>query len=523
MSEVETVLALLLVVASLATLAARLRVPYPILLVIGGAALGFVPRLPPIQIDPATVFLIFVPPLVFAAAFFTSWRDFVAKLRPVLSLALGLVLASTLAIAAVTHVALGVAWAPALVLGAVISNTDTTAIVAIEQQVGLPRRIITILEGESLLNDAVALTAFRLAVAATVSGVFSPLDIGGEFALAVIGALIIGLGVGWLTAGARARADDPRIVIIIGVLTPYAAYVPADQLGASGILAVVVAGLYVGRRESTIEDAPTRLQARAVWDTFIFGLNGLLFILMGVQLRPIWDALKSYNVRQVVAAAATVSVTVILVRIIWVVLTVVASKAMGHRPSAPLPRMRWGEVAVLAWAGLRGADTLAAALSVPLRIGSGAPFPARAEIVFLAFAVIAVTLIGQGLSLPPLIRWLRVGGDESEAEEERLARRAAAEAALARLDALAAEDGTPPELIETLRRRYAHQEDLLSADEDEREDAADHVALHERLQREVLAAQQEEVVRLRDEGEISDHVLRRVQRDLDLEETRFEP
>jgi Na+/H+ antiporter len=521
MSEVEIVLALLFVVAALAALAARLRVPYPILLVIGGAALGFAPRLPPIQINPEVVFLVFVPPLVFAAAFFTSWRDFVAKLRPILSLAVGLVLASTLAIAAVTHLALGVAWAPALVLGAAVSNTDTTAIAAIADQVGLPRRVMTILEGESLVNDAMALTAFRLAVAATVSGVFSPLDVGGEFLLAVAGAVIVGFLVGWLTAAARARADDPRIVIIISILTPYAAYLPADQLGASGILAVVIAGLYVGRHESIIEDAPTRLQARAVWDIFVFGLNGFLFILVGVQLRPIWDALQSYDVRQVIAAAAAICLTVILARIVWVAFTVALSRKMARHRDAPLSTMHGGEVAVLAWAGLRGGDTLAAALSVPLVTASGAPFPARAEIVFLAFAVIAVTLIGQGLTLPPLIRWLGVTGDDSAVQEERLARQAAAEVALARLDILAQEDGVSPSLVETLRQRYAHQAKLLAGD-GELDEAADHLAHHQRLQREIIAAQQAEVVRLRDEGAISDQVMRRVQRDLDLEATRIE-
>jgi monovalent cation/hydrogen antiporter len=525
MSEVETVLALLLAVAALAALATRLGVPYPILLVIGGAALGFVPELPPIQIDPEAVFLIFVPPLVFAAAFFTSWRDFVAKLRPILSLAVGLVLASTLAIAAVTHLVLGIAWAPALVFGAVVSNTDTTAIVAIAQQVGLPRRVMTILEGESLVNDAMALTAFRIAIVATVTGLFSLQEIGGDFALAVLGALPIGLAVGWLTAAARHRAGDPRIGIIISVLTPYAAYLPADQLGASGILAVVIAGLYVGRRESRIEDAPTRLQARAVWDIFVFGLNGLLFILVGVQLRPVWDALQGqgYEVRQVLAGAAAICLTVILVRIAWVFLIAAGPRWLGVRRHAPLTGVNWRELVIIGWAGLRGGDTLAAALSVPLLTTSGAHFPARAEIIFLAFTVILVTLVGQGLTLPVLIRRLGLADDESEEREERLARRAAAAAALDRLDSLEDEALIPAELVESLRRRYAHQADLLTLDEDPGKSAADHIALHERLQREVLAAQREELLRLRDEGEISDQVLRRVERELDLEEARLEP
>ena len=306
MTEVETILALLVAVAVLVAVAGRLRVAYPILLVLGGVVLGFLPELPPIQLEPDTVFLIFIPPLVYAAAFFTSWRDFVANLRPILLLAIGLVVATTLAVAAVAHtIIIGMAWAPAFVLGAVVSNTDTTAIAAITGQVRLPRRIVTILEGESLANDAMALTIFRVAILATVAGTFSFVDFADDFAIAVIGAVIIGLAVGWLSAALRRRAANPRLNIIASLLTPYAAFLPADQLGASGVLAVVIAGLYVGRREAVIEDATTRLQARAVWDVYIFILNGLLFILVGVQLRPIWEALRSYETHQVIAAAVS--------------------------------------------------------------------------------------------------------------------------------------------------------------------------------------------------------------------------
>jgi CPA1 family monovalent cation:H+ antiporter len=522
MSEVEIVLALLVAVVALAALAGRLRVPYPILLVLGGVVLGFVPALPPIQLDPATVFLIFVPPLVFAAAFFTSWRDFTADARPILLLAVGLVLATTFVVAGMAHLA-GMAWGPAFVLGAVVSNTDTTAVVAIAQQVGLPRRIMTILEGESLVNDAVALTAFRIAVIGTVSGAFSPWNVGGQFALAVLGAVPIGLGVGWLTAAARARAHDARIVTIIGLLTPYAAFLPADQIGASGILAVVIAGLFVGRRETVIEDAATRLQARAVWDVFVFVLNGLLFILVGAQLRPIWDDLQTYPLGQVAAAAIVVSLTVIAIRILWVALVGVVPRWVGRRDLSPVSGNDWRKLAVVVWAGLRGADTLAAALSVPLVVASGAPFPARAEILFLAFAVIVVTLVGLGLSLPPLIRRLGVASDDVEEREEATARRAAAEAALERLAAMEREEGVPPELVVALRKRYAHEAASLPAEDGQQRIAADHVAVHNRLRREVLGAERAAVLRLRDEGVINDDVLRRVQRDIDLEEAHFEP
>jgi monovalent cation/hydrogen antiporter len=522
MAEVELILALLLAVVALAALAARLQVPYPILLVLGGAALGFLPELPPIQVDPEVVFLIFVPPLVFNAAFFTSWRDFVANLRPVLSLAVGLVLASTLVIAAVAHAALGIAWAPALVFGAMVSNTDTTAIAAIAQQVGLPHRVMTILEGESLLNDAIALIAFRVAVVATVTGVFSPATGGDDFLLAVFGAVGIGLGVGWLTAAARAHATDPRTGIIISLLTPYAAYLPANQLGASGILGVVIAGLYVGRRESRIEDAITRLQERAVWDVVVvFGLNGLLFILIGVQLRPIRDALQSYDVGQVAAAAVAISLAAILVRITWVFLTAAIPKWIGLRRNAPLSGVSWSEVAVISWAGLRGGDTLAAALSVPLVVSSGEPFPARAEIIFLAFAVIVVTLVGQGLSLPLLIRWLRVTGDDSEEREEVLARRAAAKAALDRLDALEQEEGTPTSIIAALRDRHQRDAKVLTVNPEDELRTTDQFAREHQVRLAVLEAERAALLQLRDDGEINDEVLRRVQRDLDLEEARF--
>jgi CPA1 family monovalent cation:H+ antiporter len=523
MSDVETILALLVAVAVLATLADRFRLPYPVLLVVGGAALGLVPGLPLVQLAPDVVFVVFVPPLVFAAAFLTSWRDFVANARPIMLLAVGLVVATVVLVAVAAHVGIGgIPWAPACVLGAVVSNTDTTAIVAIADRVRLPRRILTILEGESLVNDAVGLTAFRLAVTATVTGAFSPWSVGGQFLLAFAGAIPIGLAVGWLSTAARVRLDDPRIVIIVGLISPYAAYLPADQLGASGILAVVIAGLYVGRREARIEGAETRLQARAVWDLLTFVVNGLLFILVGIQLRPIWEALPSHRPSSVLGDAALVGATVVVVRIVWVTLSAAIPRWLGL-PSLALPTgTNWRRLAIVAWAGLRGGDTLAAALAVPLVTDSGAPFPARPQIVWLAFVVIVVTLGGQGLTLPALIRRLGVVGDDAQVREERLARRAATEAALSRLDELKREDGVPAALVDGLRRRYEHRMELLGADESAKPSVAEHVEVHQRLQREVLGAEHAAILRLRDEGAIGDDVLREVERELDLEAARIE-
>lgn len=525
MSDVQIILALLVAVAALATLADRLRVPYPILLVFGGIVLGLVPGLPPIQLDPSVVFLVFVPPLVYAAAFFTSWRDFVANARPILVPAVGLVLASAVLVAVVAHLAIaGIAWAPAFVLGAVVSNTDTTAVAAIAERLGLPRRIVTILEGESLVNDAVALTAFRLAIAATVSGAFSPWSIGGDFALAVLGAVPIGLVVGLLSTTVRGRLADPRISIVVGMLIPYAAYLPADRLGASGILAVVVAGLSVGQRRATrIEDAEMRLQARDVWGLLLFVINGLLFILVGVQLRPIWDGLPSHRLGGVLGEAALIAGTVVGVRLIWMVLTEFVPRWIGIRSPAAPPGIGWQERAIIGWAGLHGGDTLAAALAVPLITNAGGPFPARAQIVWLSFVVIVVTLGGQGLTLPLVIRRLGVAGDPAQRREEARARLAAAKAALARLDELSREDGVRAELVASLRRRYEHRVDLLGkSDGPSKQTVAEHVEVHQRLRREVLGAEHAAIVRLRDEGAIGDDVLREIERDLDLEAARFE-
>jgi len=507
----------------LATVARRIGVPYPILLVLGGLVLGFVPGLPRITLNPDIVFLVFVPPLVYSAAYFTSWRDFVANRRPILLLAIGLVLATMVIVAAAAEGALpGFTWPAAFVLGAVVSDTDTTAAVAIAERLRIPRQVVTILEGESLINDAVGLTAFRLAVVATVTGVFSPWSVGADFALATVGALAIGLAVGWLTTWGSAHLDDRLVAITAGLLAPYAAYLPADRLGASGILAVVVAGLYYGHRAPRVNPPDTRLQARAVWDLLIFVENGLLFILVGLELRPIWDALAVRSATRVLGDAALVCAVVILARVVWVFASVALARR-GRHAAVDAPAPNWRSGAIVAWAGMRGGDTLAAALGVPLLTDRGLPFPARSLIVFLAFAVIFVTLVGQGLTLPPLIRWLGVRGGEAEAAEEVLARRAATGAALARLDALATAGEVPPGMLASLRKFYRHKATLLPGERAGADEAAaQHVALHQRVQRAIVQAERQAVLGLRDEGAIGDDVLHRIERELDLEEVRDE-
>lgn len=523
MPAVEFGLTLLVMIAALTALAAWLHIPYPILYILGGMVLDFVPGVPDVSLPPDAVFLVFVPPLVFVAAFFTSWRDFRAQIRPILLLAVGLVTATIVVVAAAAHQTFGgMPWVAAFVLGAVVANTDTTAVEAVAQQVGLPRRLLTILEGESLTNDAVALTAFRMAILAAVTGTFSTSDAAVDLGIAILGAIPIGLAVGWITARARRRANDPRVIVVIGMVTPYAAYIPAEWINASGILAVVVAGLYLGRRESQYESAETRLQARAFWDVLIFILNGALFILVGSELRPTWEGLRHHDFGRLAGSAALVCLAVIGARLAWVALTAYVPQVLGRRNSlTPAPGRTWRQVLLLGWAGPRGADTLVAALSIPLLTQQGAPFPARAEIIYLTFAVVMVTVIGQGLTLPLLVKRLALEEDHLEEQEESLARRAIAEAALARLAIVEQEEKTPAKSVAMLRRHYEHDLNLVSGG-----DAAHSLqeeVQHNALRRDLLQTERNALVRLRDEGAISDQVLRRVQEDIDLEEARYTP
>lgn len=526
MPDIALILGLLVAVAVLATVARWLALPYPILLVVGGLVLGLVPGLPRVALDPDLVFLLFLPPLVFAAAFFTSWHELRGNLRSVAWLALGLPLATIAGVAAVAHVALtGFDWATAFVLGAVVAPTDTVAAGAIADRLGLPHRLVTVLEDESLFNDAIGLVALRVATAAVVTGSFSMWSAGGAFVLSSVGAVAIGLVVGSVTAWLTAHVEDPPVEITITLLAPFAAYLPADRLGVSGILAAVVAGMYFGWREPRVGTPTTRLRGRAVWDMIVFVLNGLLFVLIGFQLRPILAALSGADLRDALRDAVIVSLAVVAVRILWVFLAAYLPRWTNRQSRADHPLPEWRSVAVVAWTGMRGGVTLAAALAVPLVTDRGAPFPARPTMIFVAFAVILGTLVVQGLSLPPLIRRLGLSDEGTVDRQVALARRTAAEAALERLDALATRGDVPAALTAALRARYAHQVHLFAkakAGEAGQAAVVEHIAERERILHATLQAERQAVIALRDGGLISDEALRRVERDLDLEEERFE-
>jgi CPA1 family monovalent cation:H+ antiporter len=522
----ETVLALMLAMAVLATIARKIGIAYPVLLVLGGLVLGLVPGLPRIHPEPDIIFLIFLPPLVYIAASTTAIRDLRYNLRPILFLSIGLVLFSVLVVAGVAYTtAAGLGWPAAFVLATIVAPTDTVAVIAITERLSLPRRIVTILEGESLINDAAALVAYRTAVTLVQTGdSFSPGGAVWFFAKASVGGIAVGVAVGWLVVWVRRRLGDSAVSLTVSLLTPFGAYLPAEALGTSGILATVATGLVVGRHLPEILNAETRIHSSQFWEMLVFLLNGLAFILIGLQLRTIVDELDEYSPGQLFAYATAVSAAVIVARIAWVFPATYLPRwlfrSLRERESAP----PWRSVSLVAWSGMRGVDSLAAALALPLTAAGGTPFPQRHLILFLSFAVILATLLLQGLTLPWLIRWLGVSDSGIEESEENQARHAAARAALERLDELSPRSNVPPLVIEHLREFYSHQAERYLARFDPHDDGAreDHVAAVHRLKRELLRAQREIVVKLRNREAISDSVLRRVQRDLDLEELRLE-
>ncbi len=525
MHGVELVLALLLLVALLTVTARRIGIPYPILMTLGGLALGLLPGLPRVELAPDIVFLLFLPPLLFAAAYFTSPRELAANARPIGLLAVGLVLATTLIVGFAVHTLVpGMPLAVALALGAIVSPPDAVAATAIAQRLGLPHRLVVILEGESLVNDATALVAYRLAVIAAVSGTFSLGDAALSFAVVSVGGVAIGLLVGWAIVYVLGRLQDPPVEVLLSLLAPFGAWLPAEALGVSGVLAVVTAGIMVGRKAARIFGSDTRVLGSGVWQMVIFTLNGLVFILIGLQLPNILDSLAATRTFEELASwAVVVSVTVILVRLAWVFPATYIPRWLSPSLRARDPSPRPGVVLVLGWAGMRGVVSLAAALALPLKVDGGAPFPERDLVIFLTFCVILATLVGQGLTLPWLIRRLGVGDDGSADHEELHAREAALEAALGRLDELDAELPGHRELLDHLRERYQHATAHLEHDHESGEVPQDQEEVeHAAIRQAVIDAQRLAVIDLRDRGVIGDEALRRVERALDLEELRRE-
>jgi Na+/H+ antiporter len=518
--EIEPLLlSLLVAVAGLSVLARLIRVPYPILLVLGGLVLGFVPGMPAIELPPELVLVVFLPPLLYWSGFFSTPRDLRAEARPISLAAVGLVLATMAAVAVVAHATVDdLPWAAAFALGAIVSPTDPLAATAIGRRLGVPRRLITVLEGESLVNDATALVAYRIAVAAAVTGGFVAWRAGLRFVVGAVGGVAVGLLVGWLVAELRRRLDDPVVEIVVSLVTGYLAYLPAEQLELSAVLAAVTAGLYVGWRAPELASAPTRLLGFSFWEVLVYLANAVLFILVGLQLHPILSSLGGTSAAVLVGQAALVSAVVIAVRLVWVFTVPYLIRLLDRRPAQVGRRIGPRERLVLGWSGMRGAVSLAAALALPL------DFPLRNLILFLTFAVILTTLVGQGLTLPTLIRRAGVHADGLEEREEVQARLAATDAALDRLQELAGAEWTREDTVERLHGLYQFRRRRLKARAGYLEDDGfeDRSLAYQRLVRELLEAQRGAIVRLRNQGAISNEVMHRIERELDLEDTRLE-
>jgi monovalent cation/hydrogen antiporter len=523
----EIFLALLFVsVAGLNAIAHWLSVPYPIPLVLGGLVIGLLPGIPEITLEPDLVLLIFLPPLLYAAAFFSDLRALRADLRAISMAAIGLVLLTIGTVAVVGHEVIGLSWPLAFALGAIVAPTDPVAATAIMRRLGAPRRLVNFVEGESLVNDATALVAYRVAVAAAVGGSFSALDAGLEFLGAAAGGIAIGLVVGYVVAVIRRRLDDAPTEITISLLTPYAAFVPADVLGLSGVLAAVTAGVYLGWLAPELITPQTRLQGTAVWEILVFLLNATLFILIGLQLPMITEGLGDYTTGELVGYSALVCATVIGTRFAFSFTVPYMVRALDRRPAQRERRVGPRARIVSAWAGMRGAVSLAAALALPLETDAGAPLPARDLILFITFTLILVTVVGQGLTLPYLVRRLGVREDGTEeAAEEIRARWVAARAALDRLDELAVEDWTLDDTIERVRALYEFRVRRVKvrAGKVEDQDGIENRSLsYQRLMHELYTVQRHALVELRNGGEISNDVMHRIERELDLEESRLE-
>lgn len=521
------VLFVLLFVVVLAALAKRLETPYAIILMIGGLLLGLIPGIPHLHLNPNVFFLVILPPLLFSGAFLMPWRDFRNNLSTISMLAVGLVGFTVFGIAAAARWLLpGFDWRTGLVLGAVVAATDPIAATAIGKRLGLPRRLTHILEGESLVNDATGLLALEFATALVVSGHTPGIAAGaGRLLYLTFGSIAIGLIVGKIIHEFERRIAEAPIEITISLLAPYFAYLGAEALHASGVMSTVACGLYLGHRSSVYFSRDARVQSAAVWDTLTFGLNGIVFILIGLQLPYIRAEIVSLHTADLLRDALIFSAVVILLRLVWMYPAAWASNWVRRRLRRPVPFSNPRAVFIMGWTGMRGALGLAAALALPEVLDSGARFPQRSTIIFLTFCVIFVTLVLQGLTLPSMIRGLGLArGVHADGEEEG-ARRSMVEAAIGYLEAARKSDTEEfapvyEELARFERRRLsALQHDGASASAGQSGYRAEDYERMRAVLQNMRAVQRAAIFRLRNDNKINDDVLRRLEHELDLRST----
>ncbi len=516
----QTLLFMLAVLAAVAVAARRLKIAPSILLVIAGIGMAFVPGLPKVELAPEVVLLVILPPLIYSAGVAMSWREFHFNLRPIALLAFGCVVFTSCAVAAAAHYLLRFDWATAFVLGAIVAPPDVVAPLAIARRLGLPHRIVVVLEGEGLANDATALILYRFAVAAVATGAFSPGEAAGTFAAIVVGEIFWGIAVGWLSLHLRKWARDPRVEITLSLMTPYLAFWAPAHLGGSGVLATVACGLYVSWNGPLLISSATRLQGIFFWDLIVYLIEGIVFLVTGLQARTLIEQTHSFSIRDLVVATALTTVIAIAARFIWVFPATYLPRWLIPSVRRHDPWPPWQGPFLIAFTGIRGVVSLAAALAIPYTIASGAPFPHRDLILFVVFGVIIVTLIGQGLMLPSVVRGLglsHLGSQErmSEIEAELAARQAALAEVERRLETFAGERQLPENVVELLRTRNLSRNQILPRD---MADGLKHMRLSAAVKRELIDTEREFIYRLLREGKLTDEARRRIEYELDLEE-----
>jgi monovalent cation/hydrogen antiporter len=519
-AKFQIFLILLAALAGTALLARRINVAPAILLLLAGIALAFVPGIPSLELPPELVLLVVLPPLIYSASVAMSWREFKHNLRPIILLAVGCVIFTAFAVAAATHYLIGLPWDVGFLLGAIVAPPDVVAPLAIARKLGMPRRILVILEGEGLANDATALILYRFAVVAISTHMFSLPKAAGTFVVIVAAEVLFGAAVGWLSLRARHRARDPQIEITLSLIAPYIAYWIPEHFGGSGVISTVACGLYMSWNGPLLISSATRLQGIFFWDLVIYLIEGLLFLLTGFQMRSLFEKSKAFPLDDILFATALVAVIVIVARFAWVFPATYLPRLLKRvRERDPSPPWQW--VFAIAFTGVRGAVSLAAALALPFALPDGEEFPYRDLILFVSFGVIFITLVGLGLGLPPVVRWLGVAQDghaehAAEHESEIAARREALGAALKSLDAITDDRELSDEVVKLLRARHETRANQLPDSLDP--DAHDISTAGTALTRELISAERKFIHMLLRDGKITDEIRRRIERDLDLEE-----
>ena len=504
---------------ALCWVARHFNFPYPIALVVGGGMLGFIPLVSQLPFDPELILIVVLPPILYQAAALTSWRDFALSIRTIGLLAIGLVVVTTLAAGTALKLLIpDISWAAAFIFGAIVSPPDAVAATAILSRLKIPRRVVTVLEGESLVNDASGLVLYKFAVAAVLTGAFSLLDASVHFAGMAIGGILLGMLTGMVFIMLHRHLGDVFIEMLTSLLVPYVAYVCAESVHASGVLAVVAAGLVRGRHTPVLVSAEMRIISRSMWNVMVFLLNTLVFVLIGMQLSGSVARLEGYSASRLVADGALLCAVAISVRFAWVYAALYLPRKLSaslRKSEAEPPE---AEFFIMSWCGMRGIVSLAAALALPLTLADGTPFPHRDVIIFFTFVIIAVTLVLQGLTLPALIRRLHVGIDWSLREEQENARNAMSKAAIAAIDALAHLDGVAPDLAGRISAEFAEKN---AAGDTDASASEDHAKLARRLRHAAINAERQELIRVWRENQISDAVLHEFEEELDYKESHL--